>query len=247
MSHTLILLRHGQSMWNLENLFTGWTDVGLTDHGREEAISAGKLLAAEGLTPTNLHTSVLKRAIQTAEVTLDAMDLSWIPVQRSWRLNERHYGALQGLDKVETAEKHGAEQVLQWRRSYDIPPPPLDPADERHPRHDPRYSNLAPDLIPATEALADVVDRMLPYWHDVIVADLRSGRIPLVVAHGNSLRALVKHLDEISEEEIVGLNIPTGIPLLYELDEDLNPISSRYLGDEGAAEAAAAEVAAQAG
>ncbi|REK11041.1 MAG: 2,3-diphosphoglycerate-dependent phosphoglycerate mutase [Actinobacteria bacterium] len=243
----MILLRHGQSQWNLENLFTGWTDVGLTDQGREEAIKAGELMLEEGLRPTHVHTSVLKRAIHTAELTLTTMDLSYLPVRRSWRLNERHYGALQGLNKKETAEKHGADQVLMWRRSYDVRPPALETDDERHPSHDPRYAGLAPDLVPAAEALIDVVDRMLPYWYDSIVPDLRMGRIPLIAAHGNSMRALVKHLDDISEEDIVGLNIPTGIPLVYELDEDLNPISSRYLGDEGAAEAAAAEVAGQAG
>ncbi len=247
MTYTLILLRHGQSQWNLENLFTGWTDVGLTDRGREEAARSGELMLEAGLAPTNLHTSLLKRAIHTAEIALDVMDRSYLPVQRSWRLNERHYGALQGLDKKETAEIHGADQVLQWRRSYDTPPPALEPDDDRHPRHDPRYSNLAPDVIPATEALINVVDRMLPYWHDSIVPDLRAGRLPLVVAHGNSLRALVKHLDEVPTDEIVGLNIPTGIPLVYELDEDLKPLSSRYLGDAAAAEAAAAEVAGQAG
>ncbi len=247
MSYQLILLRHGQSVWNLENLFTGWTDIGLTELGREEAATAGQVMLAEGLVPTHLHTSVLKRAIHTAELALTTMDLSYIPVMRSWRLNERHYGALQGLDKKETAEKHGADQVLLWRRSYDIPPPPLELSDERHPANDPRYKGLAPDLIPATEALKQVVERMLPYWHDSIVPDLRQGRVPIVVAHGNSLRALVKHLDGISDEDIVDLNIPTGIPLLYELGDDLTPITSRYLGDEAAAEAAAAEVAGQAG
>lgn len=247
MSYQLVLLRHGQSEWNLENRFTGWTDVGLTDRGRFEAIEAGRMIAAEGLVPTHLHTSVLKRAIHTADLTLTELDLSYLPVNRSWRLNERHYGALQGLDKKATADKHGAEQVLLWRRSYAVPPPALEYDDERHPHHDPRYRDLPPDLIPATEALANVVDRMLPYWHDEIVPDLRMGRLPIVVAHGNSIRALVKHLDGISEEEIVGLNIPTGIPLLYELDDDLRPISSRYLGDEAAAAAAAAEVAGQAG
>lgn len=247
MTYTMILLRHGQSQWNLENLFTGWTDVGLTDQGREEAIRAGELMLDEGLRPTHVHTSVLKRAIHTAELTLATMDLSYLPVRRSWRLNERHYGALQGLNKKETAEKHGADQVLMWRRSYDVRPPALETHDERHPSHDPRYAGLAPDLVPAAEALIDVVDRMLPYWYDSIVPDLRMGRIPLIAAHGNSMRALVKHLDDISEEDIVGLNIPTGIPLVYDLDEDLNPISSRYLGDEEAAEAAAAEVAGQAG
>lgn len=246
MSSTLILLRHGQSQWNLENLFTGWTDVGLTDLGREEAVVAGEMLAADGFLPTHLHTSLLKRAIHTAELTLAEMDLSWIPVQRSWRLNERHYGALQGLDKVETAERHGAEQVLLWRRSYDIPPPPLELEDERHPFHDPRYSDLSADELPATEALSDVVARMLPYWFESIVPQLAEGKVPLVAAHGNSLRALVKHLDGVSEEDIVGLNIPTGIPLVYELDSEMKPVSSRYLGDEEAAAAAAAEVAAQA-
>lgn len=246
MTHTMILLRHGQSEWNLEKLFTGWTDVGLTDLGREEAVTAGELLREEGFIPTHLHTSVLKRAIHTAELTLATMDLSYLPVQRSWRLNERHYGALQGLNKVETAEKHGAEQVLVWRRSYDILPPALERDDDRHPSHDPRYADLPPDLIPSTEALANVVDRMLPYWYDSIVPDLVMGRVPVIVAHGNSLRALVKHLDGISEEEIVELNIPTGIPLVYELDESFRPVGSRYLGDQAVAEAAAAAVAAQA-
>lgn len=247
MTHTMILLRHGQSEWNLENLFTGWTDVGLTELGREEAVTAGEMLTDEGLIPTNLHTSVLKRAIHTAELTLTTMDLSYLPVKRSWRLNERHYGALQGLNKKETADIHGADQVLIWRRSYDIPPPPLEPDDERHPSRDPRYADLPPDLIPSTEALVNVVERMLPYWYDSIVPDLVMGRVPLIVAHGNSLRALVKHLDDVSEEEIVELNIPTGIPLVYELDESFQPVSSRYLGDQAAAEAAAAAVAAQAG
>ena len=243
----MILLRHGQSKWNLENLFTGWTDVGLTDEGRAEAIRAGELMMEEGLRPTNLHTSLLSRAIHTAELTLATMEMSYLPVQRSWRLNERHYGALQGLNKKETADKHGAEQVLLWRRSYDVRPPALELDDERHPSRDPRYADLAPDVVPATEALVDVVDRMLPYWHDSIVPDLREGKTPLIAAHGNSIRALVKHLDDISEDEIVGLNIPTGIPLVYELDDDMSPLGSRYLGDQEAAEAAAAEVAAQAG
>lgn len=247
MSYRLILLRHGQSLWNLENLFTGWTDVGLTEQGRREAVDAGRMMSDEGLRPTHLHTSVLIRAIQTAERALAAMDLAYLPVNRSWRLNERHYGALQGLDKKETAEKHGGDQVLLWRRSYDVPPPALEDSDPRHPRNEPKYQDLAPDQVPATEALKQVVDRMLPYWHDNIVPDLRQGRLPIVVAHGNSLRALVMHLDGISEEEIVSLNIPTGIPLLYELDLDLRPIASRYLGDAAAAEAAAAEVAGQAG
>jgi 2,3-bisphosphoglycerate-dependent phosphoglycerate mutase len=247
MSHRLILVRHGQSTWNLENLFTGWTDVGLTPLGEEEAREAGRLMEEEGLDPDILHTSVLVRAIKTAELALDEMGRQYLPVRRSWRLNERHYGALQGLDKKEMVEKHGVEQVLMWRRSYDLPPPPLGPDDERHPRHDPRYRELPPDLIPSTECLEDVVVRMLPYWHDTIVPDLRAGRVPLVVAHGNSLRALVKHLDGISDEDIIDLNIPTGVPLLYELNRDLQPISSRYLGDPEAAKAAAEAVARQAG
>jgi 2,3-bisphosphoglycerate-dependent phosphoglycerate mutase len=247
MSFRLILLRHGQSTWNLENLFTGWTDVGLTEQGEEEAREAGRVIADEGLDPDILHTSVLIRAIKTAEVTLDVMGRQYLPVRRSWRLNERHYGTLQGLNKKETAEKHGADQVLLWRRSYDIPPPPLTVDDQRHPRHDPRYRQLPPDLVPATECLKDVVVRMLPYWYDTIVPDLLAGRQPLIVAHGNSLRALVKHLDEISDEEIIDLNIPTGLPLLYELDDDFTPVSSRYLGDPEAAKAAAEAVARQAG
>lgn len=247
MSYQLILLRHGQSTWNLENLFSGWTDVGLTDQGRTEAIEGGRLMAGEGLRPDVLHTSVLVRAIQTAELALDEMGLQYLPVRRSWRLNERHYGALQGQNKKETADKHGADQVLAWRRSYDVAPPALDVDDERHPSHDPRYAELAPDVVPATECLKDVVERMLPYWYDAIVPDLRAGMTPLVAAHGNSLRALVKHLDHVSDEDIVGLNIPTGLPLLYELDQSLEPISSRYLGDPEAAQAAAEAVARQAG
>ena len=247
MARTLVLLRHGESVWNLENLFTGWTDVGLTELGETEAREAGRLIGEEGLDPDILHTSVLVRAIKTAELTLEVMGRQYLPVRRSWRLNERHYGALQGLNKKETAEKHGAEQVLLWRRSYDLPPPPLGEDDERHARHDPRYKDLPPDLIPATECLKDVVVRMLPYWYDTIVPDLRAGREPLIVAHGNSLRALVKHLDGVSDEDIIDLNIPTGVPLLYELDDDFGPISSRYLGDPEAAQAAADAVARQAG
>jgi 2,3-bisphosphoglycerate-dependent phosphoglycerate mutase len=247
MSYRLILLRHGQSTWNLENLFTGWTDVGLTELGETEAREAGRLIGEEGLDPDILHTSVLVRAIKTAELTLEVMGRQYLPVRRSWRLNERHYGALQGLNKKETAEKHGAEQVLLWRRSYDLPPPPLGEDDERHARHDPRYKDLPPDLIPATECLKDVVVRMLPYWYDTIVPDLLAGREPLIVAHGNSLRALVKHLDGVSDEDIIDLNIPTGVPLLYELDDDFGPISSRYLGDPEAAQTAADAVARQAG
>jgi len=247
MSYRLILLRHGQSTWNLENLFTGWTDVGLTELGETEAREAGRLIDQEGLDPDILHTSVLVRAIKTAELTLEIMGRQYLPVRRSWRLNERHYGALQGLNKKETADEHGAEQVHMWRRSYDLPPPPLADDDERHARHDPRYKDLPPDLIPATECLKDVVARMLPYWYDTIVPDLLAGREPLIVAHGNSLRALVKHLDGVSDEDIIDLNIPTGVPLLYELDDDFGPISSRYLGDPEAAQAAADAVARQAG
>ena len=247
MTYQLIMLRHGQSTWNEENLFTGWTDVGLTPQGEDEAKAAGRLLVDEGMRPDILHTSVLVRAIRTAEIALEEMGLQYVPVRRSWRLNERHYGSLQGLDKKETAERHGSEQVLLWRRSYDIPPPALDRDDDRHPAHDPRYAALAPDLLPATECLADVVSRMLPYWHDVIVPDLRAGMTPLIVAHGNSMRALVKHLDGISDEEIVDLNIPTGIPLVYELDGELRPVGNRYLGDPESAKAAADAVARQAG
>jgi 2,3-bisphosphoglycerate-dependent phosphoglycerate mutase len=247
MSHTLILLRHGQSTWNLENLFTGWTDVGLTDLGKEEARKAGVLIREAGLTPDFLHTSVLRRAIETADLTVETGGWGSLPTKRSWRLNERHYGALQGLDKKETAARYGAEQVLAWRRSYDVPPPPLDPDDPRHPAHDPLYADVDPDELPATECLADVVERLLPYWYGEIVPQLEAGLTPLVVAHGNSIRALVKHLDGINDEEIVDLNIPTGIPLVYELDDELKPISSRYLGDEEAAKAAADAVARQAG
>ncbi len=244
--NTLVLLRHGQSVWNLENRFTGWTDVGLTERGEREAESAGSLLRDEGYSFDLVFTSVQKRAILTANIALEEMDLSWLPVHRSWRLNERHYGALQGLNKKETADQHGAEQVHVWRRSYDIPPPPLMPDDERHPRHDPRYAGLAPDVLPATECLKDVVERMLPYWHDAIVPALRRGERPLIAAHGNSLRALVKHLDDVSDEEIPALNIPTGIPLVYELDGALSPVRSFYLGDPEAAKAAAEAVARQA-
>lgn len=247
MTHTLILLRHGQSTWNLENLFTGWTDVGLTEQGMLEARTAGRLMAEAGFHPDILFTSVLTRATETADLALEEAGWEDIPTERSWRLNERHYGDLQGLNKKETADKFGAEQVLAWRRSYDTPPPPLDEADERHPSHDARYADVDPAILPATECLADVVERMLPYWFDHIVPVLREGKTPLVVAHGNSLRALVKHLDNISEEEIVELNIPTGIPLVYILDEDLQPVSSEYLGDPEAAQAAADAVSRQAG
>jgi 2,3-bisphosphoglycerate-dependent phosphoglycerate mutase len=246
-SHTLILLRHGQSEWNLENLFTGWTDVGLTELGRTEARAAGRLMADAGLEPDVMFTSVLKRAIETADLALAEAGWTDIPTERSWRLNERHYGDLQGLDKKATAEKFGAEQVLAWRRSYDTPPPPLAPDDPRHPSFDELYADVDPEDIPSTEALSDVVDRLLPYWFEEIVPELRAGKTVLIVAHGNSLRALVKHLDDVSEEEIVELNIPTGIPLVYVLDDDLRPISSEYLGDAEAAQAAADAVGRQAG
>ncbi|WP_322795951.1 2,3-diphosphoglycerate-dependent phosphoglycerate mutase [Tepidiforma sp.] len=245
--YTLVLLRHGESAWNRENRFTGWHDVPLSETGRDEARKAGELMRAEGLAFDVVHTSLLRRAIETVNIALDVMDQHWIPVHRHWRLNERHYGALQGLNKKETSDRYGPEQVFAWRRSYDIPPPPLDPSDPRHPRFDRRYAALPPDLLPATECLKDVVARMLPYWYDAIVPDLRAGRRVLIGAHGNSLRALVKHLDSISDEAIAELNIPTGIPLLYQLGDDLRPISSRYLGDPEAARAAAEAVARQAG
>ena len=247
MSHTLILLRHGQSIWNLENLFTGWTDVGLTEKGEEEAKDAGRLMVDEGMHPDVLHTSVLTRATETADLALETAGWADMPTHRSWRLNERHYGALQGLDKKATAEKYGADQVMAWRRSFDVRPPPLDPSDERHPRQDPRYADIDAGDLPATECLADVVERMLPYWHDEVVPQIREGLTPLIVAHGNSLRALVMHLDGLSKEEIVALNIPTGIPLIYELNSELEPVSHRYLGDAEAAQAAADAVGKQAG
>jgi 2,3-bisphosphoglycerate-dependent phosphoglycerate mutase len=242
----LVLLRHGESQWNLENRFTGWTDVGLSAKGAREARAAGRLLAKEGYDFDLTYTSYLKRAILTLDLALEAMERLWLPVVRHWRLNERHYGALQGLDKAETAARHGDEQVAVWRRSYDIPPPALEADDPRHPRHDPRYRDLSPDLLPATESLADVVARMLPFWYDFIVPSLRAGRRVLVSAHGNSLRALVKHLDGVSDEEIPGLNIPTGIPLVYELDDDLAAVDRFYLGDPAKAAAAARAVAEQA-
>lgn len=247
MSHTLILLRHGQSDWNLENLFTGWTDVGLTPQGIMEARTAGRLMAEAGLVPDVLFTSVLSRATETADLAVREAGWGELPTRRSWRLNERHYGDLQGLDKKETAAKFGPDQVMAWRRSYDTPPPPLEPDDPRHPSHDDRYADVDPEDLPATECLADVVARMLPYWFDEIVPVLREGKTPLIVAHGNSLRALVKHLDDIGDDQIVDLNIPTGIPLVYELDGNLRPISSQYLGDPEAAQAAADAVGKQAG
>jgi 2,3-bisphosphoglycerate-dependent phosphoglycerate mutase len=238
----LILVRHGQSAWNLENLFTGWTDVDLTAQGRAEAAQAGRELLAERLEVGIAFTSVLKRAIRTLWIMLDEMDRMWVPVERSWRLNERHYGALQGLNKAQTVAQHGEAQVKIWRRSYDIPPPPLAADDERHPRFDPRYGAVAPQDLPATESLKETLARVLPYWHARIAPELRSGRNVLVVAHGNSLRAMVKMLDQVSESEIVELNIPTGVPLLYELDPELRPGSSRYLGDPAAIAAAAEAV-----
>lgn len=243
--HKLVLLRHGESVWNKENRFTGWTDVGLTEKGAQEALTSGKTLLAEGFTFDIAYTSVLKRAIETLWIVLREMDLMWIPVYRSWRLNERHYGALQGLNKAETAEKHGEDQVKIWRRSYDTQPPALTPDDERYPGRDPRYADLTDDELPLTECLKDTVERMLPYWFDVIAPEVKAGKRVLIAAHGNSLRALVKHLDKISDDEIVGLNIPTGIPLIYELDEDLEPIKSYYLADEEAVQAAQHAVAAQ--
>jgi 2,3-bisphosphoglycerate-dependent phosphoglycerate mutase len=242
----LVLLRHGQSDWNLKNLFTGWTDVDLTEQGIREAREAGRTLAEAGLTFDIAFTSVLVRAIRTLWLVLDEMELMWIPVERHWRLNERHYGGLQGLDKAETAAKHGAEQVKIWRRSYDIPPPPLEPDDPRHPRHDARYAELPATAVPATESLKTTLARVQPYFEDRVVAELRNGRNVLVAAHGNSLRAMVKMLENISDDEIVGLNIPTGVPRLYELDHDLKPTRAEYLGDQDAIAAAAQAVANQA-
>jgi len=242
----LVLLRHGESTWNKENRFTGWTDVDLSEKGREEAAAAGRLLRDEGYIFDVAYTSVLKRAIRTNWIALDELDLLWIPVERSWRLNERHYGALQGLNKAETAAKHGEAQVKIWRRSYALPPPPLDLNDPRHPSHDPRYAGLPPAELPATEALKQTVDRFLPYWMQTIAPAIKAGRRVLITAHGNSLRALVQYLDDISEPDIVELNIPTGIPLVYELNEDLSPIRRYYLGDQEAAARAAAAVASQA-
>ena len=237
MTATLVLLRHGESEWNAKNLFTGWVDVGLTEKGMAEAARAGELMREDGLRPDVLHTSLLRRAIRTAELALDAADRSWLPVRRSWRLNERHYGALQGLDKAATREQYGDEQFMRWRRSYDEPPPPLADDNEWSQVGDPRYANLF-EVLPRTECLADVVRRMLPYWYDALVPDLQAGHVVVVAAHGNSLRALVKHLDGLSDEAVVGLNIPTGIPLRYELDEQLKPVEAggRYLDPDAAAE-----------
>ena len=242
----LVLLRHGESTWNKENRFTGWTDVDLSERGREEAVEAGKLLKAEGFEFDVAHTSLLKRAIRTLWIVLSEMDMMWIPEYRSWRLNERHYGALQGLNKAETAARHGEAQVKIWRRSYDIPPPPLTPDDPQHPSRDRRYADLEPDELPLTESLKDTVARFLPYWHSSIAPHITSGKRVLVAAHGNSLRALVKYLEHTSEQDIVELNIPTGIPLVYVLDDELRPVERYYLGDQDAAMRKAAAVANQA-
>jgi len=243
--HKLVLIRHGESAWNKENRFTGWTDVELTDKGREEAKEAGRLMKAEGFTFDVAYVSVLRRALNTLWTALDQMDLLWIPIEKSWRLNERHYGALQGLNKAETAAKYGDDQVLVWRRSYDIPPPPLEPSDERFPGHDPRYKNVPEAELPLTECLKDTVARFLPLWLETIAPVVKSGKKVIIAAHGNSLRALVKYLDQLSEEEVLGLNIPTGVPLVYELDDELKPIRHYYLGDQSAIEAAMQAVANQ--
>ena len=239
MSYGLVLLRHGESEWNAKNLFTGWVDVGLSDKGRLEALRGAELITDRAVLPDIVHTSLLRRAIQTAEITLDAAERHWLPVRRSWRLNERHYGALQGKNKKQTLEEFGEEQFMVWRRSYDTPPPPIADDDEYSQVGDARYAHLPPELMPRTECLADVVDRMLPYWYDAIVPDLRRGQTVIVVAHGNSLRALVKHLDGMSDAAVVSLNIPTGIPLLYELDESMRPTvaGGEYLDPEAAAAA----------
>src|SRR5690349_24513048 len=242
---TLILLRHGESTWNLENLFTGWTDVPLSERGVTEAREAGRLMKGAGLRPSVVHESLLLRAIQTSQLALAEMELSWIPVRRTWRLNERHYGALQGLNKQQTAEKYGEEKVKVWRRSYDVRPPALEASDARHPSHDARYAALPPEILPSSECLKDVVERMLPYWYDAIVPDLLLHPCVLVSAHGNSLRALVKHLEGLSDQEVEDLNIPTGVPRVYELGADFAPTSWRYLGDPAEVERRAAAVKAQ--
>lgn len=251
MTHTLVLLRHGQSVWNLENLFTGWYDAGLTEQGESEARAGGTLLADKGVLPDVVHTSLQTRAIRTAELSLAECDRSWIPVRRHWRLNERHYGDLTGKDKAQTAAQFGEEQVHVWRRSYDTPPPPIAADNASNPNDDPRYASIPPELRPESECLKDVVERMLPYWFDEIVPDLASGKTVLVAAHGNSLRALVKHLDDISDDDITGLNIPTGQPLVYELGDDFRPtdakpVDERYLADPAEIAAAAEAVANQA-
>lgn len=244
-AHKLVLVRHGQSIWNLENRFTGWTDVGLSEQGVVEAHTAAKLIKEGGYTFDLAYTSVLKRAIKTLWIILEDMDMEWLPVINAWQLNERHYGALQGLNKAEMAEKFGEAQVKLWRRSYDVPPPPLELDDPRHPRFDPRYANLKPEELPKCESLKNTVERMLPYWFSTIAPSIQSGKKVIISAHGNSLRALVKYLDDISDQDIVELNIPTGIPLVYELDEQLKPITHYYLGDEETVRKAAEAVAAQ--
>src|SRR5688572_26019427 len=244
--YKLVLVRHGQSTWNLENRFTGWTDVGLTDLGRGEAHEAGRLLREGGYDFDVAYTSVLKRAIKTLWIVMEEMELEWLPVYRAWQLNERHYGALQGLNKAETAEKFGDEQVHLWRRSYDVPPPALELTDERHPRFDRRYAALTPEQLPATESLKITLERVLPYWHSTLAPQIKSGTRVLIVAHGNSIRALVKYLDNISKADITELNIPTGLPLIYELDDALKPIRNYYLGDAAEAAKKAAMVANQA-
>ncbi len=241
----IVLLRHGESVWNKENRFTGWTDVDLSEKGIEEAREAGKMLEEAGFSFDVAHGSVLKRAIRTMWIVLDRLDLMWIPQQLSWRLNERHYGALQGLNKAEMAAQYGEDQILIWRRSYDVPPPALEKTDERHPSKDRRYAGMRQQDVPVTECLKDTVARFLPHWNDVIAPDVKAGRSVIVVAHGNTIRALVKYLDNVSEKDIVGLNIPTGIPLVYELDDDLKPLRHYYLGDQEKARQAAAAVAAQ--
>ena len=243
--YEIALIRHGESAWNKENRFTGWTDVPLSEKGIEEARAAGQLLKREGYAFDLAFTSVLKRAIKTLWLVLEEMDRMWIPVQHSWKLNERHYGALQGLNKAETAAKFGDEQVKIWRRSYDVPPPMLDKGDERYPAKDPRYANLDPDEIPAGECLADTVTRVIPYWQEAIVPEIRAGKKVIIAAHGNSLRALVKYLDNVSEKDILELNIPTGIPLIYTLGKDMKPLDHRYLGDAEAIARAQAAVAGQ--
>lgn len=243
--HKLVLLRHGESVWNRENRFTGWTDVDLSEQGREEAKAAGVVLRERGFTFDIAYTSVLKRAIRTLWIALDEMDLLWVPVTRDWRLNERHYGSLQGLNKAEMAKQFGEEQIKVWRRSYDVRPPALEPTDERYPGKDRRYANLSPTQLPTTECLKDTVERFLPYWHETIAPAIRAGQRVLIAAHGNSLRALVKYLDNISDKEIVELNIPTGLPLVYDLDADLKPTKREYLGDPAKVAAAMAAIAAQ--
>lgn len=244
--YTIVFLRHGQSTWNLENRFTGWTDVDLSEEGRREALEGARLLQAEGFDFDLCYTSYLRRAVKTLDLVLDAMDLMWLPVLKSWRLNERHYGALQGLNKAETAAKYGDEQVFVWRRSYDTPPPALEPGDPRHPGLERRYAGIPAGELPLCESLKDTVARVMPFWHDELAPAIRTGRRILVAAHGNSLRAIVKYLDQISDQDIAQLNIPTGVPLVYTLDAELRPLGSRYLGDAAEVEARAKAVAQQA-